>query len=109
MAPLLQSRVEGAALIGHNTDPSRFTDEDLKARLKSYVKGGFSLQFMLDIALSDADKYLLKLSDLIVSNIAREKAPTSCDWCNDPARRITELQVLGLTSDHYLPPPPVSD
>ncbi len=107
LAPLIQSRAEGAegaALIGHSTDPSRFTDEDLKERRRSYGKGGFALQFMLDTALSDADKYPLKLSDLIVLNIAREKAPTSYDWCNDPVRRITELQALGLASDHYYRP-----
>ncbi|WP_190322158.1 hypothetical protein [Candidatus Enterovibrio escicola] len=71
----------------------------------SYGKCGFALQFMLDITRSDADKYPLRLSDLIVSNIAREKGPTSYDWCNDPAKRITDLQVLGLANNHYLPLP----
>ncbi|WP_263363899.1 phage terminase large subunit [Candidatus Enterovibrio escicola] len=103
-SPLIKSRAEGAALIGYSTDPSRFTDADLKERRRSYGKGGFALQFMLDTALSDADNYPLKLCDLIVSNIAREKAPTSYDWCNDPVKRITELQVLGLASDHYYHP-----
>ncbi len=51
---------------GKPTDPLRFDDDDLLEREASYGKSGFALQFMLDVSLSDANKYPLKINDLMV-------------------------------------------
>ena len=52
---------------GDPTDPDRFNEIDLMERLSSYGRSGFNLQFMLDTSLSDANKYPLKLNDLIIA------------------------------------------
>lgn len=105
LAPMIIDRVQkDPALVGNTTDPKRFSNEDLMERKVSYGKAGFALQFMLDTALSDADKYPLKLHDLIVHNVGRDKAPSSYEWCNDPDKRVRELQALGLAGDYYYRP-----
>ncbi|WP_241824167.1 phage terminase large subunit [Salinivibrio kushneri] len=103
-ASILHKVKEDPERIGHTTDPKRFSDEDLLERRVSYGKAGFALQFMLDTALSDADKYPLKLQDLIVHNVGREKAPSSFEWCNDPDKRVKDLEALGLSGDYYYRP-----
>jgi len=92
------------ALVGLPTDPKRFTDEDLLERELSYGRSGFSLQFMLDTSLSDADRYPLKLSDLIVMPLDNDKAPEKVMWGRIPQNEIKELPNLGLAGDKYYSP-----
>lgn len=99
---LLDRDTEG--LTGHPTDPKRFTDEDLLERELSYGRSGFSLQFMLDTSLSDADRYPLKLSDLIVMPLDNQKAPEKVMWGRNPANELKELPNLGLAGDKYYGP-----
>ena len=56
-------------LIGEPTDPNRFSEFDLLEREASYGRSGFALQFMLDTRLSDAERYPLNVSDLIIMDI----------------------------------------
>ena len=99
VADLLDRDTE--ALTGTPTDPRRFTDEDLLERELSYGRSGFSLQFMLDTSLSDADSYPLKLSDLIVMPLDSQKAPEKIIWGRNPQNEIKELPNLGLAGDKY--------
>lgn len=99
VADLLDRDTE--ALTGTPTDPRRFTDEDLLERELSYGRSGFSLQFMLDTSLSDADRYPLKLSDLIVMPLDSQKAPEKIIWGRNPQNEIKELPNLGLAGDKY--------
>lgn len=85
-------------------DPTRFDDEDLMKREMSYGRSGFALQFMLDTRLSDADKYPLKLSDLIVMTLDQKRAPERLIWSNDPQYRLSDLQCVGLNGDRYYRP-----
>ena len=62
-------------IIGEPTDPARFSDFDLFEREASYGRSGFALQFMLDTRLSDAVRYPLKVSDLIIMDIPTQEAP----------------------------------
>jgi len=96
---LLDRDEEG--LTGLPTDPKRFTDDDLLERELSYGRSGFSLQFMLDTSLSDADRYPLKLSDLIVMPLDNQKAPEKVIWGRNPANELKELPNLGLAGDKY--------
>lgn len=96
---LLDRNEEG--LTGLPTDPKRFTDDDLLERELSYGRSGFSLQFMLDTSLSDADRYPLKLSDLIVMPLDNQKAPEKIIWGRNPANELKELPNLGLAGDKY--------
>lgn len=106
LAPLVSNLLERdeEALTGLPTDPKRFTDEDLLERELSYGRSGFSLQFMLDTSLSDADRYPLKLSDLIVMPLDNDKAPEKVMWGRIPQNEIKELPNLGLAGDKYYSP-----
>lgn len=89
---------------GTTTDPQRFSDEDLAKRRLSYGASGFALQFMLDTTLSDATKYPLKVSDLIVMSVNPEMAPVKVAWAADPDNVINDISNLALTGDRYYAP-----
>lgn len=89
---------------GKPTDPLRFNEEDLQKRELSYRRAGFLLQFMLDTSLSDADKYPLRLKDLIVGTFSMDEAPMKLTWMPDPARKVSLQEipkVMGLKGDAY--------
>lgn len=88
---------------GKPTDPLRFDEEDLQKRELSYRKAGFALQFMLDTTLSDADKYPLRLRDLLVGMFPLDEAPMKLTWLPDPSKRVpvSEAPVMGLKGDAY--------
>ena len=89
---------------GHTTDPARFSDRDLAEREASYGKSGFALQFMLDTSLSDAEKYPLRTSDLIVMNVNPTMAPEQIIWAAEPQNKINDLQNLGFDGDSWYSP-----
>lgn len=105
LAPFIANIMDGAPekYYGKPTDPRRFDEEDLQKRELSYKKAGFMLQFMLDTTLSDADKYPLRLRDLIVGHIPMDEAPMRLTWFPDPSRAISldEAPPLGLKGDRY--------
>lgn len=105
LAPYITRKLEkNPDLSGRTTDPMRFSDEDLMERRVSYGRGGFALQFMLDTSLSDADKYPLKLSDLIVMSCSPEIAPLKLAWASSPELAVNDIQVTGLAGDRYYRP-----
>ena len=54
------------------TDPDRFADDDLLEREAAMGRSNFMLQFMLDTSLSDAEKFPLKMADLVVTSVNPE-------------------------------------
>lgn len=84
---------------GKSLDPQRFGDDDLVERELSYGRSGFALQFQLDTRLSDALKYPLKLSDLMVMPLAGSMAPLKVQWGSGP-EQILQLPSVGLKGDH---------
>lgn len=101
MAPRIHELLEKGSKPRDPVDPTRFDDEDLLKREMSYGRSGFALQFMLDTRLSDADKYPLKLSDLIVTSLNVDTAPERMIWSSDPQYRLQDLQCVGLNGDRY--------
>ena len=93
---------------GTTTEPTRFTDEDLIVRESSYGRSGFALQFMLDPRLSDANRYPLKLSDLIVHSLDPKRGPSHLVWSNAPDCRVNDLPNVGFDGDAYYRPMQVS-
>ena len=89
-------------LDGKPVDPKRFTDEDLLERELSYGRSGFALQFMLDTSLSDTDRYPLKLSDLMVMSIDKDKAPEKLIY--GVFKEVKDLPNVGLGGDKYYAP-----
>lgn len=86
---------------GKPTDPDRFDENELIERELSWGRSGFALQFMLDTSLSDADRFPLKINDLIVMDCNVELAPEKLVWgaTTDLAHR--EVPCVGFNGDRY--------
>ena len=104
IAPQLQEDIDQGAQSWQCTDPDRFDDSDLIEREASMGRSNFMLQFMLDTTLSDAEKFPLKMADLVVTSVNPTKAPDSCVWCSDPANLIKDLPTVGLPGDYFYSP-----
>ena len=96
-------------LVGKSTDPARFNDYDLAEREASYGRSGFALQFMLDTRLSDAERYPLKVSDLVVMDIPTQEAPEKVVWASGEQYVVQELPNVAFNGDHYHKPMFISD
>ena len=96
----LQDNLE--AVYGLPTDSKRFDDEDLLERELSYGRSGFALQFMLDTSLSDANKYPLKLADLMIMSCDRDTAPEKVVY--GIMKPLNELPNVGLSGDKFYAP-----
>ena len=82
----------------------RFTDEDLIEREASMGRSNFMLQFQLDTTLSDAQKFPLKMADLIVTSVNPTTAPENIIWCSDPSKVIRDAPTVGLPGDYFYSP-----
>ena len=89
---------------GEPTDPKRFDEQDIQERELSYGKAGFALQFMLNTNLSDAEKYPLKVQDLIVADLDMEEASLKWSWCSDPSKRWKDVASVALKGDYFYAP-----
>ena len=103
LAPQLQEDIEAGVEPWHVTD-DRFENEDLIEREAAMGRSNFMLQFMLDTSLSDADKFPLKMADLIVTSVNPDKCPESIVWCSDPANVIKDAPTVGLPGDYFYSP-----
>ena len=104
IAPQLQADIDNNAETWAVTDPDRFSHEDLLEREAAMGRSNFMLQFMLDTSLSDAEKFPLKMADLIVTSVNPDTAPDSVVWCSDPKNVIKELPIVGLPGDYFYSP-----
>ena len=86
------------------TDPDRFSDLDLLEREASMGRSNFMLQFMLDTSLSDAEKFPLKCSDLIVTAVNPTVCPDAVIWSSDPSNVIKDAPTVGLPGDYFYSP-----
>nr|DAL48942.1 MAG TPA_asm: Terminase [Bacteriophage sp.] len=103
LAPMLQAELESdpEGYYWRPTDEVRFDDEDLKERELSYGKAGFALQFMLNPNLGDAEKYPLKLRDLIVADLDTESSPMVYQWLPNLQNKREDVPNVGLMGDAY--------
>ena len=62
------------------------------------------LQFQLDTSLSDAEKFPLKMADLIITAVNPSEAPDSVVWCSDPSNVIKDLPTVGLPGAYFYSP-----
>lgn len=96
---------KNSSLEGLPTDPQRFSDYDLQEREASYGRSGFALQFMLDTTLSDADRYPLKVSDLVVMDVNSEVGPEKVVWASSPEQHINSgLPNVAFQGDKFYRP-----
>ena len=91
--------------IGKATQPERFDDELLASRLLKVGPTLYSLHYNLDTSLADADKFPLRLKDLIVMDLDKEIHPEKIVWSGKPTKEYTSY---GLQGDHFTEPMYVS-
>ncbi|NYZ70120.1 phage terminase large subunit, partial [Endozoicomonas sp. SM1973] len=104
LAPFIEEKASNnLALVGRTTEPRRFTDSNLAERRLSYGTSGFGLQFMLDTSLSDAERYPLKLADLMAMSLDLKRAPIDLAWCNS-TDKVIDVPTLGLDGDRFYSP-----
>ena len=76
----------------------------LQAELESDPEGyywSFALQFMLNPNLGDAEKYPLKLRDLIVADLDPESSPMVYQWLPNLQNKREDVPNVGLMGDAY--------
>ena len=104
LAPQIQEDLDMGAEEWHVTDPDRFDDEDLLEREAAMGRSNYMLQFQLDTSLSDAEKFPLKLSDLIVTSVNPDTAPDAVVWCADRQNVIRDAPTVVLPGDYFYSP-----
>ena len=104
LAPQIQEDLEQGAEEWDVTDPDRFDNDDLIEREASMGRSNYMLQFQLDTSLSDAEKFPLKMADLVVTSVNPSEAPDNCVWCSDPKNVIKDLPTVGLPGDYFYSP-----
>lgn len=96
-------------LQGHPTEPLRFSEENLLEREMKMGRSKFQMQFMLDPSLSDMEKYPLKLSDLIVMDLDKDKAPEKVAYASDSSHILEDVISVGMGADRFYKPLFISD
>ena len=104
LAPQIQEDLEAGVEEWDVTDPDRFDNDDLIEREASMGRSNYMLQFQLDTSLSDAEKFPLKMADLVVTSVNPSTAPDTVVWCSDPSNVIKDLPTVGLPGDYFYSP-----
>ena len=104
LAPQIQEDLDSGVDEWDVTDPDRFSNDDLLEREAAMGRSNYMLQFQLDTSLSDAEKFPLKMSDLIVTSVNPTSAPDQIVWCSDPQNVIKDLPTVGLPGDYFYSP-----
>jgi len=106
LAPALQQRLDDeTALPGDPTWPERFSKEHLLGLAVS--RTSWLMQFMLVSDLGSIHRYPLKLDDLIVFSVHRDRAPISLAWGQQDSQGSTYLEDIpsvGLGKDGFRRP-----
>ena len=109
LAPKIQADLDDdPGLAGHPVDPQRFDWAELEARQISIGRSTFNLQFLLDISLSDEEKFPLKLRDLCVFRLNRENGPNKVVWLANGDKAL-DLPSVGLHGDLFYKPAQIGD
>ena len=91
--------------VGRSTEPLRFSDMDLEERRLSYGRSGYAMQFMLNPRLSDADRYPLKINDLIVTDVDDELGHQKLVWASSPEYAWdNSIPNVGFNGDRFFRP-----
>ena len=104
LAPQIFDDIEHGVEEWSVTDPDRFSNDDLLEREAAMGRSNFMLQFQLDTSLSDAEKFPLKMADLVVTSVNPSSAPDAVVWCSDPRNVIKDLPTVGLPGDYFYSP-----
>lgn len=101
LGPCVVKAMEAGAAPHTPTDPARFDEKELAERKLEYGRIGYALQFMLDTALSDADRHPLKLSDFIVARTGPDICPEKFVWGTGEDQEMAHVPLVGLPGDRF--------
>ncbi len=93
---------------GEATDKVRFPEEVLLERQGGMGLAAYKLQYMLDTTLSDAERFPLKVSDMIVYPCDSKEGPMTINYTGNK-EYVLPIPGLGFTGDTYHRPIRVSD
>lgn len=109
LAPhIVEAIKKDRSIIGTPTDARCDAKHLLKKRLET-TTAEYKLQYMLDPTMSDEERYPLRLSDLIVTDLDKDKAPVSIQYGSDKHLSLWDLKHSGFASDNYYSPRYVSN
>lgn len=109
IAPFLKEALEaGTAAYGDPTYPERLDLEALERKKAITPPARYQLQMLLNPKLSDAERYPLKLRDLIVFDSDPEVFPSRLVWSNATDQRIM-IPSAGFSGDYFFGPRKISD
>ena len=81
---------------GMPTQPERFPEEVLLERQAKIGPRLFALHYKLDTSLADAEKYPLRLADLLVLDLSPDMCPEKIVWANAvPMKRVPSFGMSG--------------
>lgn len=100
LSPFILELISKGAKPGDPVSP-RFGSLMLAEKQAEYGRSGYMLQFMLDTSLADADRYPLKISDLIVMALDPRLGPAKVAWGTSPDLVISDLPNVALQGDRY--------
>lgn len=89
---------------GESVDPLRFDNDDLLERMTSYGRAGYQLQFMLSTAMTDAERYPLKVRDIVFLPLDSESAPMSLTWGPTEDKTLNDLPNVAMRGDKMYGP-----
>lgn len=87
---------------GAPTCPEMYNDEKLIEKEISQGTAKFQLQFMLNTRLMDADRYPLRLNNLIMLSFGVDAVPEMPTWSNDTLNLIGDAPRFGNKPSDYL-------
>lgn len=94
-------------VVGLNTDPRQTLAHLAKQKMKG--KSRYKLHYMLDTTMSDAEKYPLKLSDLIVMDLDPMQAPTQIEYGSEKKLTLYDIKHKGFRGDYLYQPRYMND
>ena len=89
------------ALVGHATEPGRFPDEELNKRKLEYGLAGYELQFKLNTRMSDALKFPLRVSKLIVYPLDPNVGPERIIYAATPENQLEVGDSSAIRGDMF--------
>lgn len=103
--PALQSGGGLDGSLGQPTCPEMYTNDILNEKELTQGKAKFMLQFMLNTGLTDADRYPMRISDLIIANFSLHMGPVMPIWAATSATCWDSAPKYGarVSDRFYLP------
>lgn len=104
LSPFVHRLVELGATPGTPTEPTRFSEMELRERRISYGTAGYALQFLLDPTPADAERNPLKTRDLVLMDVDGDMGYSRVVWAGDRLHTVQDLESGGYDGDCFQSP-----